>query len=163
MAAVGAIVIGVVATYAAQVRIDYGVEQFFPSFGVERELYDEYKQHFPKEAAQFALFWEHEGPPGLGLYLDLREVAQLFEEVGLTDVQWFGNVDVTETVELDGEVATRIYRLVEEPDLSDAAIRDMLERHRSNDLFRGFLWNDDQTVFVVHGFLEPDLKNVRAA
>ena len=62
-----------------------------------------------------------------------------------------------ETVDLGGEAATHIYRLVEEPELSDAMIRGMLDRQGANDLFSGLLWNEDQSVFTVSGYLEPEL------
>ena len=154
--AIAAVVTVAAAVYSGRVPINYGMEQFFPSFGVERERYDEYKRHFAKEDAQFTIFWQDERPPGLAMFRDLERVADVFEDAGLIDVQWFGNTEVTETVELDGEPATHIYRLVEEAELSDAMIRVMLDRHRANDLFSGLLWNEDQSIFTVSGYLEPE-------
>lgn len=43
--------------------------------------------------------------PGLAMFGDLERVAEIFDDAGLIDVQWFGNTEVTETVELDGEAA----------------------------------------------------------
>ena len=154
--AIAAVVTVAAAVYSGRVPINYGMEQFFPSFGVERERYDEYKRHFAKEDAQFTIFWQDERPPGLAMFRDLERVADVFEDAGLIDVQWFGNTEVTETVELDGEAATHIYRLVEEAELSDAMIRVMLDRHRANDLHSGLLWNEDQSIFTVSGYLEPE-------
>jgi len=154
-----AILIPVGGAYSLTVPIDYGMEQFFPAFGVERETYDEFRQHFFKEDTQFALFWEDEREPGLELFRDLEAVAELFEDVGLTDVEWFGNVEVTETVLEEEEPATRFYRLADEPDLTDESIRGMLERQRGNELFRGLYWNEQQTVFAVHGYIPPERNN----
>ena len=97
VAAIGALVIGGAGSRATLVPIDYAIEQFFPPSGVERDTFDEYKEHFAKEDGQFVLFWEAEDGPSIRLCQDLGRAARLFEEVGLEDVQWFGDVEVTET------------------------------------------------------------------
>ena len=73
--AIAAVVTVAAAVYSGRVPINYGMEQFFPSFGVERERYDEYKRHFAKEDAQFTIFWEDERPPGLAMFRDLENAV----------------------------------------------------------------------------------------
>ena len=158
VAAIGALVIGGAGSRATLVPIDYAIEQFFPPSGVERDTFDEYKEHFAKEDGQFVLFWEAEDGPSIRLCQDLGRAARLFEEVGLEDVQWFGDVEVTETGALDGGASLAVYRLCDEAAVSDSTVRDRVERHRADVLLTGFLWNAEQTVFALHGYLPPDLK-----
>jgi hypothetical protein len=153
--AAGGLVAGASAWVGARIPIDYGMEQFFPSEGSERSVYDEYRALFSKEDAQFALFWEDDRALGLGVFLDLERSAHAMREAGLEDVRWFGNVELTETVELDGEETTRIYRLVDEPALSDSVVRAEVARRGGDDLFDGVFWNPERTVFTVYGYLAP--------
>ncbi|HSH74741.1 MAG TPA: MMPL family transporter [Longimicrobiales bacterium] len=157
IATFGALFIGALGAYAAGVPIDYTMEQFFPATGAARETYDEFKGHFSTEDAQFTLFWEDRRPMGVELFAELRAAADLFEEEGLTGVRWFGNVEVSETLDLDGEPATRIYRLVDEAPLTGSAVVGVLDRQRNNELFRGSLWNPEQTVFSIRGHLPDEI------
>lgn len=152
--ALNLVVVAVAAVGASRVPIDYTLEQFFPGWGPERERYDRYKQSFPKEDAQISLFWRDSRSPGVALYRDLQRAARFFEEVGLTDVQWLGSVAVAEFVELEGDSALDVHALIEEERLGDAYVREVLAEHRDDDLYRGYLWNDDQSVFAIHGTLE---------
>lgn len=139
-----------------QIPIDYGMEQFFPSEGPERGVYDEYRELFSKEDAQFALFWEDERRLTQEVFADLARLAEAMVSAGLVDVRWFGNVELSETVDLDGEETTRIYRLVDEPSLSDALLAAELRRRRGDRLFDGVFWNSEQTIFAVYGYLAPE-------
>ncbi len=135
---------------ASRVPIDFTMEQFFPGWGPERERYDRYKESFPKEDMQISLFWKDARPVGTAVYSDLQTAAAHFAEVGLEDVRWFGGVEVAD---VDGGASLRVHRLIEEDSLSDAYVRDVLASRRSDDLYRGYLWNADQTVFAIHGSL----------
>ncbi|HSG82167.1 MAG TPA: MMPL family transporter [Gemmatimonadota bacterium] len=135
---------------ASRVPIDFTMEQFFPGWGPERERYDRYKQSFPKEDMQIAVFWKDARPMNVAVYSDLQTAAGYFAEAGLQDVRWLGNVDVADIG--DGS-AVRVHRLIEEDSVDDAYLNEVLARHRDHNLFRGFLWNAEQTVFAVHGSL----------
>ncbi len=146
-------VFGVTAVRASRVPLDFTMEQFFPGWGPERERYQLYKESFPKEDMQISLFWKDARPNGVAVYRDLERAARFFVEVGLRDVRWFGNVDVAEVSDADGESGLRLHRLVEEDSLDDAYLQRVLARHREDDVYRGYLWNAEQTVFAVHGAL----------
>lgn len=145
----------IVAVGAGRVPIDYTMEQFFPGWGPERERYDLYKQSFPKEDAQISVFWKDSRPPGVDLYRDLQQAARYFDEVGLLDVQWLGSVEVAEVLEVEGESVLDVHTLIEEERLSDAYVRQILAERRDDDLYRGYLWNAEQSVFAIHGTLDP--------
>jgi predicted RND superfamily exporter protein len=145
----------IVAVGAGRVPIDYTMEQFFPGWGPERERYDRYKQSFPKEDAQISVFWKDSRPAGIAVYRDLQQAAGYFEEVGLLDVQWLGSVEVAEVVEVEGESVLDVHTLIEEERLSDAYVRQVLAERRGDDLYRGYLWNAEQSVFAIHGTLDP--------
>jgi predicted RND superfamily exporter protein len=145
----------IVAVGAGRVPIDYTMEQFFPGWGPERERYDRYKQSFHKEDAQISVFWKDSRPAGIAVYRDLQQAAGYFEEVGLLDVQWLGSVEVAEVVKVEGESALHVHTLIEEERLSDAYVRQVLAEHRDDHLYRGYLWNAEQTVFAIHGTLDP--------
>ena len=142
---------------ASRVRMDYTIEQFFPAFGRERRIYEEYKASFPKEDAQISLFWQDAQPLSAAVYRDMQRAARLFEEVGLEDVQWIGSVEVADIDVTGGEVGLRLRKLIEEEKLSDAYLREILAQHREDDLYRGYLWNSDQSVFAIHGVLNQPL------
>jgi hypothetical protein len=138
--AVFALVVTAAALVASRIHVDYSVEQFFPSWGAERAVFDEYREVFPGEDAQVAFFLAT--PMGLepSSYALLAEVAGAFGRHGLEDVRWAGS----------------------EPSLVRAAgEREALARAaeavREHPLHRGFLWNTDQTVMVVQGRLPPTL------
>jgi predicted RND superfamily exporter protein len=145
----------IVAVGAGRVPIDYTMEQFFPGWGPERERYDRYKQSFHKEDAQISVFWKDSRPAGIAVYRDLQQAAGYFEEVGQVDVQWLGSVEVAEVVKVEGESALHVHTLIEEERLSDAYVRQVLAEHRDDHLYRGYLWNAEQTVFAIHGTLDP--------
>lgn len=133
-------IVSISAVAASGVRVDYSVEQFFPTRGRERAVFDRYREVFPGEDAQVAFFIST--PEGLdaGAYDVLARVAHLFEEQGLVDVQWPGSVPV-----LARAAATR----------SGMREAEAVVRHRP--LYDGFLWNHDGTVSVVQGRLPAAL------
>jgi predicted RND superfamily exporter protein len=138
---------------ARRVRVDYTIEQLFPARGQTRETFDHYKGAFSKEDTRFSLVWRDARPPGVDLFRDLQRAARHFEEVGLEDVHWIGSVTVAEAEEVEGETGLRVHALIEEPRLSDEYVRDILSRYRDDNLYRGYLWNPDQTAFAIHGYL----------
>ena len=150
-------VIATAAVAANRVPIDYTMEQFFPGWGPERERYDRYKLSFPKEDTQISLFWEDSRPAGVAVYRDLQRAAGFFEEVGLVDVTWLGNAEVVKVVEFGGIRAPAVRPLIEELQLSDAYVQGALSAHRDHELYRGFLWNNDQSVFAVHGTMAQEV------
>ena len=106
---------------------------------------------------QIAVFWRDARPAGVDLYRDLQTAARYFKEVGLEDVRWFGSVELAD---VGGGAGVRVHRLIEEDSLSDAYVRDVLARHRHDDLFRGYLWNAEQSMFAIHGALSAeDMEN----
>ena len=156
------VVVSQAAINASRVPIDFTLEQFFPRWGEERERYDRYKRSFPKEDMQVSAFWKDERPLSADVYRDLRRAADVFAEVGLEDVRWFGNVEVAEATEIDGETGLHVHRMVEEDSLIDAYVRAVLSRYAGDELYRGYLWNAEQTVFAVHGALsESDMADDR--
>jgi predicted RND superfamily exporter protein len=143
-------------TSASGVRVDYAIEQLFPTTGAIRENFEEYRRSFPDEDARFSLVWQITRAPDRKLYRNLEHVALQFEEVGLRDVHWFGSVPFPEATEFEGEPGVVVHPLVEEAKLSDAYVAATLARHRTNNLYSGYLWNADQTAFGVHGYLPED-------
>lgn len=139
--AVNLVVIAVAAAGAGRVPIDYTMEQFFPGWGPERERYDRYKQSFPKEDTQISVFFKDSRSPDVALYRDLQQAARFFEEVGLKDVRWLGSVEAAGAEER----------------LSDSYIQQTLAQLRGDELYTGYLWNADQTVFAVHGTLPQEV------
>ena len=138
---------------ALRVRTDYGVEQFFQVGDPARAAYEAYRERFPKEDTQISLFWEVGDRLDLRRYGDMEQAASLFTEVGLLNVSWIGSVDVADQALIDGESALHIHRLFEADSLSTAYIQRVLNRYRNDKLYEGILWNGDQTVFTVHGYL----------
>ena len=147
--AVNIIIIAGAGAAASRVPIDFTLEQFFPNWGAERELYDRYKRSFPKEDMQVSVFWKDSRPLGLAIYRDLARAAELFDEVGLQDVRWFGNIELPEAA-ADG---MRVRPLIEADSLSDAYIRRELGRHRDDAGYTGWLWNANQSTFAIHSAL----------
>ncbi len=88
--ALASLVLAGAAITSSGLEIDYSVEQFFPTWGEERALFDEYRAIFPREDAQVAFFLET--PSGLdeASSRTLDAVAGAFQDVGLTDVWWAG-------------------------------------------------------------------------
>lgn len=154
--AIIAMFLAIGAAGAVRVRVDYSVEQFFPTWGPERNTYERYKRSFPKEDTRFSLFWQDSHSPDANTYWAMKEAALLFEEVGLQDVRWIGGVRVAKHTDLGGESALQIGPLIDQDSLSDVHLRSALARHRSDNLLRGYLWNDSQTVFGIHGYLDQD-------
>jgi predicted RND superfamily exporter protein len=149
-----ATVLTVSAFGAGRVRIDYTIEQLFPARGESRQTFDEYKQAFPREDLRFSLIWRDTRAPGVHLYRDMQRAAREFEKAGLLDVHWIGSVSVAEAEWIDGEAGLRIHPLVEESRLTDRYVQNVLVRYRDERLYRGYLWNADQTSFAIHGYLD---------
>lgn len=141
--------IAAMAIAASRVPTDFTLEQFFPNWGAERELYDRYKGSFPEEDMQVSVFWRDSRPLGFAVYRDLGRAAALFERVGLRDVRWFGSIELVE----GGGKGLRVRPLIEAHSPSDTYIRRQLDRQRDVRLYRGWLWNADQSVFAIHGTL----------
>jgi predicted RND superfamily exporter protein len=154
--ATAAALLGVCAVGARNVQVDYTIEQLFPARGETRALFEEYKRAFSREDTRFSLVWKDSRPPGVALFRDMQRAADQFEAVGLRDVHWIGSVDVVETEAIDGELGLRVHPLIEEDRLSDDYVRRELARHRSENLYSGYLWNADQTAFAIHGYLDED-------
>ena len=140
-------------------RVDYSAEQFFLFGGPEREVFEEFKTHFPREDLQVSALLEVTGPFGLEEFSTLQRLAESFRTAGLDDVRWIGETDfVEETLEDEQPVVTFV-RLVDEADLTETRLRSIVEARRDHPLFSGSLWNHDLTVFGVHGYLEPGENN----
>lgn len=145
LVAVGALVL-LTGFGASRVKVDYGVEQLLPAWGEERRTYDQYKVAFPREDLRFSLFWEDRRLIDGEVLQDLSRAVDAFQSVGLTDVQWIGDLR-------DPASGRRLSEL-DDPDV--AVVGAVLAHHRDNPLFAGVLWNPDQDVFVVHGYLSPE-------
>ncbi|UCF18979.1 MAG: MMPL family transporter, partial [Gemmatimonadota bacterium] len=101
-------------------------------------------------------------PVGAAVYRDLQRAAALFEEVGLENITWFGSVEVADRHGLDGSSEPRVATLAEPESIDDSYVRDVLDRQRVNDFYRGYLWNFEQNVFAIHSTLsEEDMRSDR--
>lgn len=154
---VACVVVGFGAAGALRVRVDYGVEQFLPSWGEERRTYDEYKALFPREDLRFSLFWDDARPLGVAVLADLERAVRAFESVGLEDVQWIGGVPLAGwEVGRDGAGVRSAAAWARDPaGPGDGRLRAALGHHRDDPLYRGILWDDEQRVWAVHGHLDP--------
>jgi predicted RND superfamily exporter protein len=153
----GVLCLGGLGYLGRDVKPDFSVEQFFPAWDPARVAYNEFKQVFHKEDSQFALFWAEGRPVDRRAFSAMRRAAQLFEEAGLQDVKWFGNLEVVESYEdEEGETTMRARRLIARDDPDRAYLARELARYRDDKLYRGTLWNRDQSVFVVSGILAPE-------
>lgn len=157
VAAAGVALCAAAAYLGAGVRTDYNVEQFFPLWDPDRQTYEQYKQVFSKEDTQFALFWREGRPLDPELYETLEQAAAVFEDVGLYDVTWFGNVKVADNEVVDGQSFMRIHELVESRAPSQAELRAVLDRYADDPLYRNVFWNADQSVFVITGYLTREM------
>jgi predicted RND superfamily exporter protein len=158
----GAAVLTVATIGASRVSVDYTIEQLFPARGESRQTFDEYKKAFTKEDLRFSLVWRDSRAPGVALFRDMQRAAHQFEAVGLRDVHWIGSVSVAEPEELDGERALRIHPLIEQQSLTDEYVKQTLARYRDDNLYRGYLWNADQTSFAIHGYLDEGTADDRS-
>lgn len=151
-----AAIVSLAATSAARVRVDYGVEQLLPSRGEERRVYDEYKALFPREDLRFSLFWEDGRPMGADVLATMRRAVDAFEAAGLRDVEWVGDVPIPGPWLGPGRSGVRTLwewaRDTEGP--GDAQLRTGLARLRSEPAYRGFLWDPDQRIWAMHGYLQ---------
>ena len=144
---------------AGKLRVDYSAEQFLLFGGPDREVFDRFKTHFPREDLQVSALLEVNGPLRLEDYRTLQRLAEAFHESGLTPVRWLGDANfIEETVE-DELPAVRLFRLSDEGELSESLLRERVENRRDHPLFSGLLWNSDLTVFAVHGYLDPGENN----
>jgi len=130
---------------AADVSVDYSVEQFFPTWGPERGVFDEYRSVFAEEDAQVAFFLETpDGRLRPEDYDAMSAVAADFEGAGLEDVMWLGD--------LPG---------VAEASSDASALTDVVRQLAQDPLLSGLFWSPDRTVQVVQGVLPPELNNDR--
>ena len=140
-------------------RVDYSAEQFFLFGGPEREVFEEFKTHFPREDLQVSALLEVTGPFGLEEFSTLQRLAESFRTAGLDDVLWIGETDFVEETFEDEQPVVTFVRLVDEADLTETRLRSIVEARRDHPLFSGSLWNHDLTVFGVHGYLDPGENN----
>ena len=144
---------------ARAVRVDYSAEQFLVFEGDAQEVFEQYKEHFPREDLQVSAFLETTGPFTTNDYQTLERLADAFTDAGLDPVRWIGATDFIQEVVIDGESAVEFVRLEDQGDISDATLQTILEPRREHPLFMGTLWNQDLTVFGVHGYLAPTENN----
>ncbi len=144
---------------ARAVRVDYSAEQFLVFEGDAQEVFEQYKEHFPREDLQVSAFLETTGPFTTDDYRTLEQLANAFTNAGLDPVRWIGTTDFIQEVVIDGESAVEFVRLEDQSDISDATLQTILEPRREHPLFMGTLWNQDLTVFGVHGYLAPTENN----
>jgi predicted RND superfamily exporter protein len=136
-----AITVSLSAYAAAGIRVDYSVEQFFPRWGRERAVFDEYRSVFSGEDAQVAFFLATPNGLDTDAYSTLSRVADAFARHELADVRWVG-------VELGlGDSPP--------PEIRQAAARSA----REDPLLRGVLSNDAGTVSVVQARLPEALNH----
>ena len=144
---------------ARAVRVDYSAEQFLVFEGDAQEVFEQYKEHFPREDLQVSAFLETTGPFTTDDYQTLEQLANAFTNAGLDPVRWIGTTDFIQEVVIDGESAVEFVRLEDQSDVSDATLQTILEPRREHPLFMGTLWNQDLSVFGVHGYLSPTENN----
>ena len=144
---------------ARAVRVDYSAEQFLVFEGDAQEVFERYKEHFPREDLQVSAFLETTGPFTTDDYQTLEQLANAFTNAGLDPVRWIGTTDFIQEVVIDGESAVEFVRLEDQGDISDATLQTILEPRREHPLFMGTLWNQDLSVFGVHGYLAPTENN----
>ena len=144
---------------ARAVRVDYSAEQFLVFEGDAQEVFEQYKEHFPREDLQVSAFLETTGPFTTDDYRTLEQLANAFTNAGLDPVRWIGTTDFIQEVVIDGESAVEFVRLEDQSDISNATLQTILEPRREHPLFMGTLWNQDLTVFGVHGYLAPTENN----
>ena len=144
---------------ARAVRVDYSAEQFLVFEGDAQEVFEQYKEHFPREDLQVSAFLETTGPFTTDDYQTLEQLANAFTNAGLDPVRWIGATDFIQEVVIDGESAVEFVRLEDQGDISNATLQTILEPRREHPLFMGTLWNQDLSVFGVHGYLAPTENN----
>ena len=144
---------------ARAVRVDYSAEQFLVFEGDAQEVFEQYKEHFPREDLQVSAFLETTDPFTTDDYRTLEQLANAFTNAGLDPVRWIGATDFIQEVVIDGESAVEFVRLENQGDISNATLQTILEPRREHPLFMGTLWNQDLSVFGVHGYLAPTENN----
>ncbi len=144
---------------ARAVRVDYSAEQFLVFDGDAQEVFEQYKEHFPREDLQVSAFLEVTGPFNASDYETLRDLADAFEDAGLESVRWIGATDFIEEVITDGGRTVEVVRLENRSEISDSTLQTIVEPRSQHPLLVGTLWNQDLSVFGVHGFLAPDQNN----
>ena len=144
---------------ARAVRVDYSAEQFLVFEGAAQEVFEQYKEHFPREDLQVSAFLETTGPVTTDEYQTLEQLADAFTDAGRDPGRWIGATDFIQEVIIDGESAVEFVRLEDRIDVSDATLQPILEPRRDHPLLVGSLWNQDLTVFGVHGYLAPTENN----
>jgi predicted RND superfamily exporter protein len=131
------------AAFAARgLEIDYSVEQFFPTWGEERALFDEYREVFAREDAQVVFLLETSDGldgPSYGL---LAVVADAFRSEELEEIWWAGRLAELSDAAGDGAALARAYAEL-----------------RSDPRFAGFLWNEAGSVQTVQALLPPELND----
>lgn len=151
------VAVALAAVGVMRLEVDYSVEQVFPTRGPERAIYSTFKESFPKEDTQIAIFWREEAPLDGTAFRDMQTAALLFANAGLFDVTWWGDVEVAAPVTFAGEESLEIRPLIDSAGVAEGALRTVLREHRDDPLFRGVLWNAGQEVVVIYGFLPPEL------
>ena len=116
-------------------RVDYSAEQFFLFGGPEREVFDEFKTHFPREDLQVSALLEVTGPFGLEEFSTLQRLAESFRTAGLDDVRWIGETDFVEETLEDQQPVVTFVRLADEADLTETRLRSIVEARRDHPLF----------------------------
>jgi uncharacterized protein len=143
---------------ASGVRQDFGLEQFFPDRGPARDAYRTYKQTFPREDTQVALFWRESGGLTTESYSAMRKAADALVDAGLEDVTWIGAARVVEGREAAGGYELGLHPLIAEELPSAEDLRIALGRHRHDRLLDGILWSPDQRSFALYGYV-PESQN----
>ena len=142
---------------AGTVRRDFSVENYFPRNDPSRQIYEQFKKSFSKEDGQIAAFWRLDGPLDSETYKLLENSAEILRAEGLTDITWIGTAQHLVFGRDQHTVALRPLFATEA--LSNEALHQALARYKNNPFYQGTLWNDDQRVFVVSGFLGPEQNN----
>lgn len=140
--AIALVVVAVASWLARGLAVDYSVEQFFPTWGPERAVFDEYRTVFEGEDAQVVLFVETPGGLDTASYRTLAEVARAFEAVGLEDVRWAGDIPQIARAADDGRALDVVGRAL-----------------AADPLLNRFLWSPGRSVHTVQALLPPELND----
>ncbi|MBU0993138.1 MAG: MMPL family transporter [Proteobacteria bacterium] len=139
------------------VKPDFSVEQFFPAWDPAKITYQRYKQYFPKEDTGIILFWEEKDPLNTDTFHDMEKAAAIFEQLDLEDVSWIGDIEIPETVMLDGEEALSIHQLINRETLSDDYLKKRIDKYKNDPILSGYLWNSDLSILAIYGYLPQEL------
>jgi predicted RND superfamily exporter protein len=135
-------VIGLASLGMRDLTVDYSVEQFFPTWGPERDVFDEYRSVFTGEDAQVVFFLETGDALEPSEYHTLEAVADSFRAAELDDVAWAGDLPGVAEASMDAD-----------------GLAAVLRPYRSQPLLSGFFWSPDASVHTVQAVLPPELNN----